>query len=89
MAETTLFSVRLPVETVRRLEELAAVTRRSKSVLGAEAIEAYLAAQEWQLKAIKEGIKDLDEGHYAEHSEVKDWLMRWGTPNEKEKPECK
>ena len=56
MTESTTLTVRLDKSVKKRLEAAAARVRRSKSFVAAEAIEEYLAIQEWQVAAIKKGI---------------------------------
>ena len=71
---SALISVRVPPEVAHRLETLAKVVDRSKSYLAAEAIEEYLALQEWQVQAIQEGLQDLDEGKVIDFEDVeKHW----------------
>lgn len=86
MAETELVSVRVPIETAQRLKALAEAMQRSKSFLGAQAIEEFVAAHEWQLSAIREGIDAADAGDVVEHDRVAGWVESWGTDSEKEKP---
>ena len=86
MAETELVSVRVPIETAQRLKALAEAMQRSKSFLGAQAIEEFVDAHEWQLTAIREGIEAADAGRVVEHAEVAAWVESWGTDAEKEKP---
>ena len=50
---TTTLSVRIGVDTKKRLEALAKRARRSKSVLAAEAIAAFVEAESWQLDEIQ------------------------------------
>lgn len=88
MTESTLISVRVSKDTAKRLESLAESTDRSKSYIAAQAIEEYLELHEWEIKAIEEGTKDVEEGRTVPHSKVKEWLQSWGTDNEKEAPEC-
>jgi predicted transcriptional regulator len=86
MAETELVSVRVPIETAQRLKALAEAMQRSKSFLGAQAIEEFVAAHEWQLAAIREGVDAADAGQVVEHDRVTAWVESWGTDSEKEKP---
>lgn len=86
MAETELVSVRVPIETAQRLKALADAMQRSKSFLGALAIEEFVAAHEWQLAAIREGVDAADAGDVVEHADVAAWVESWGTAGEKEKP---
>lgn len=68
------FSLRIPKDTKNRLEELAKATGRTKAFLAIEAIEKYLDMEAWQICAIQEGIKDIDEGKFVLMDEVKkDW----------------
>jgi predicted transcriptional regulator len=82
-------SVRIPPEMRDQLETLADATGRTKSFLAAEAIEYYLAAQAWQVKAIKGAVKKADskKAKFIEHQKVIDWLSSWGTQEEKEPPQ--
>jgi predicted transcriptional regulator len=34
---------------------------------------------EWQVEAIKEGIRDAEGGRLVDHDEVDAWLASWGT----------
>jgi len=77
MAKTSLLSVRLPGELASRLENLAKSTDRSKSYLAACAVEEYLAVQEWQVKAIHEGIAAAEKGEVVRHEEALKELKRW------------
>lgn len=86
MAETELVSVRVPIETAQRLKALAEAMQRSKSFLGAQAIEEFVAAHEWQLAAIREGIDAAEAGDVVEHDRVAGWVESWGTAAEREKP---
>jgi RHH-type transcriptional regulator, rel operon repressor / antitoxin RelB len=86
MAETTLLSIRIPVEVAERLAALAEVMKRSKSFLGAAAIEEYVASQEWQIHEIKQGITSADAGDLVEHENIVQWVERWGTAHEKDRP---
>ncbi|TRO79096.1 CopG family ribbon-helix-helix protein [Trichloromonas acetexigens] len=78
MKKQTLVSVRLSDPVAERLENLAHATNRSKSFLAAQAIEEFLALQEWQVAAIKEGIDAADRGELVSHDEAVAELSRWG-----------
>jgi predicted transcriptional regulator len=53
-------TIRLSVDILNRLAELARSTERSKSYLATKAIEEFIAAQEWQIKAIEESVREAD-----------------------------
>lgn len=88
MSDTTLISIRVPVKTAERLEALAEALKRSKSFLGAEAIEEYLTVQEWQIQAIQRGVKSADKDRLVDHNDVAAWVNSWGQPKEKRQPQC-
>ena len=83
---TTTLSVRLDIQTKKRLEVLAKRARRSKSFLAAEAIAAFVDAESWQLDEIQTGIKELDEGRGVRHKDVADWVRSWGRKRERKRP---
>lgn len=84
---TTTLSVRVDPKVLQRLEALAAKSKRSKSFLAAEAITAYIEAEEWQLGEIHAGLKDLKAGRAVSHERVSKWLRSWGKPGETSAPE--
>jgi len=71
---TDTLTVRVAPEVARRLEKLARATKRSRSYLAAEAIEEYLAVQEWQVEAILAGIDEADRGEGVDFERV---LASW------------
>jgi predicted transcriptional regulator len=64
------------------LEILASSTNRNSDALAAEAIEEYVAVQEWQIAGIEEAIRSIDEGTGVSHEQVADWVRSWGTDRE-------
>ena len=72
MTQTTTITVRIPVSVKNRLEKLSLSTERSKAYLAAKAIEEYLMINEWQVKAIKEAVKEADSinAEFLEHEDV-------------------
>jgi len=83
---TETLSVRLDSAVKKRLELLARHSRRSKSLLAAEAIAAYVQAEEWQLAEIQQGLAELDAGQAVSHRTVTTWLRSWGNPGENKAP---
>lgn len=83
---STTLSVRLDIDTKKRLEALAKRARRSKSFLAAEAIAAFVEAESWQLDEIQTGIKELDDGRGVPHKDVANWLRSWGRKRERKAP---
>lgn len=78
MPQTTTMTVRLPTQVKARLEKLAKSTDRSKAYLASQAIEEYLDVQEWQVKAIKDAIREADSPSpvFHEHEEVRTKLKK-------------
>ncbi len=77
MADSTTLTVRLDKRLKKRLDKLAGTTKRSKSFLAAEAIAKFVELNEWQIKEIKAGIKEADEGKFASDEEVKSIFDKW------------
>lgn len=76
MSDSTLIWVRVPLALARRLERLAEAMERSKSQVAAQAIADFVDLEEWQVKAIHDGIKDADSGRLVDHAEAKKALAR-------------
>ena len=68
---TTTLTVRVRPEIAERLGTLAQATQRTKSYLAAEAIEEYLALQEWHVQAILDGVDETDRGEGVELERVR------------------
>ncbi|TCL95756.1 putative transcriptional regulator [Rhizobium sp. PP-WC-2G-219] len=66
----TAFSVRVPDETAARLDQLAEKLDRSRSYMAAQAIEEFIAREEWQLAEIEAGLADADRGDFASTDDV-------------------
>jgi predicted transcriptional regulator len=77
MMKTASVSARLTPDTAKKIALLAKALNRSKSYLAAEAIEAYVNDQQWQIEAIIEGIKEADEGKFATEKQMKKTLAKW------------
>ena len=71
-------TTRLAKDTIEKLEKLSEATQRSKSFLVAEAVDKYLREQEWQVKAIKEGLEQADRGEFAAADEISEFFRKRG-----------
>jgi predicted transcriptional regulator len=85
-AEST-FSVRLPDDLRREVDEFAKASKRSRSFVVKEAVAAYMAEQRAYLAAIDEALKEADKGIFISGEAVDRWLASWGTDNELPMPE--
>ena len=82
MPASETFSVRLPPETRRELEEYARATQRSSAFVVKEAIEVHLAERRAYLAAIAEAEAEIDRGEWVDGDDVIEWLKSWGKPGE-------
>lgn len=87
MSSDATFSVRLPEELRREVDEFAKATRRSRSFVVKEAVEAYMDDRRAYLEAIDEAIKEADKGVFISGEAVDRWLASWGTDNPLPMPE--
>jgi len=70
------FSLRLSKDTKEKLQALADATGRTKSFLAQDAIEKYLELESWQIKAIQDGLKNIDENKVVPFDELKkEWNL--------------
>ncbi len=78
MPQTNRLTIRLPLESLNRLEILAKETERSRTDIAAKAIEQYLDLQEWQIQAIQDAVKEADSpnARFLEHDEVVNRMRR-------------
>ena len=83
---TETLSIRIDAGTKRRLDALSKHSKRSKSFLAAEAISAYVEAEEWQLGETRTALVELDAGQEVSHDRVSNWLNSWGKPGETKAP---
>jgi RHH-type transcriptional regulator, rel operon repressor / antitoxin RelB len=80
------FTIRVDEADKQRLEALARSTGRSRSYLAAEAITEYLAANEWQIEAIRTAAAETERGETVSHEAVRKWVASWDTDQEREPP---
>ncbi|MCP4150868.1 MAG: ribbon-helix-helix protein, CopG family [bacterium] len=71
-----MMSVSLDSEMNHRLEQLARVTSMSKTNLVLDALREYLDVREWQIEAIREGIRQADDGQLIPHEDIR---KKWET----------
>jgi predicted transcriptional regulator len=88
MSKTAPVSVRLDAALNDRVGAIAAALDRPKSWVIEQAVEDFVAVQEWQLAAIDAGIEAADAGRVVNHEDVVDWVKSWGRPDELPMPKC-
>lgn len=81
-------TIRLDVDALKGLEDLAQATDRSKAWLAAQALRSYLDVNQWQISAIRDALKRAGqkEARWLGHEEVDAWLASWGAPQERKPP---
>ncbi|MBK5571380.1 CopG family ribbon-helix-helix protein [Ensifer sp. SSB1] len=62
--------MRIKDEPASKLDQLAEKLDRSRSHMAAEAIEAFVEQQEWQLAEIEAGLAEADRGEFASDEDV-------------------
>ncbi len=70
MTQSTTLTVRLTSDVKDQLGRLAEGTRRTKSFLAGEAIEAYVRQQLEIIDGIEAGIADMKAGRVVPHEEA-------------------
>ena len=68
---TEPLTLRLDTATRKRLDKLAKSTDRSRASLAAEAVQQFVALNEWQIAAIREGVREAERGQFIDHAKLK------------------
>ena len=86
MGDSTTLTLRIESDIKERLETLAKVTKRSKSSLAAEGIEAFVELEEHQIEGIRKAMASLDRGDGVAHEDVTAWIASWDSEDELQTP---
>jgi predicted transcriptional regulator len=70
----TVLSVRTSRATRERLQQLAKVTRRTSSSLANDALEQYIAHQDWLAREIERGVQSANKGKLVSDSTITAWI---------------
>lgn len=76
----TAFTVRVPDEIAEKLDHLAEKMDRSRAYMAAQAIEAFVVKEEWQLAEIEAGLAEADRGEFASAAEVAQVVGKYVKP---------
>lgn len=74
---STTMTIRLDDEVKNRLDVLAAATQRIKSFLAAEAMPAFIEANEWQIGEIQSALTEADGGDFASDKNAAAMGKKW------------
>lgn len=80
------FSVRLPDEVKSQLDELAALTKRSRSFLVQEAVSSYVKDRAAYLRDIDSAVQSAESGLGHSGEQIFGWMESWGTASEVSSP---
>ncbi len=83
-AET--FSVRLSEELNRQVDELARLTKRSRSFIVKEAVEAYVRDRAAYLRDLDAAVASAESGVGHSGEQIFTWMKSWGTSSELPSP---
>ena len=75
--ESEVLTIRLDRESKEALNTLAQSMDRSKSYLAAQALHEYLEVRRWQIAEIRDGIKEADQGKFADPRKVDAFFKKW------------
>jgi len=74
---TTTMTIRLDETLKDRLNKLAAISNRTKSFLAVDAIEKYIALNEWQMNEIKDALIEAENDDFANKKQIDDVFNKW------------
>ncbi|CEJ13289.1 Ribbon-helix-helix protein, copG family [bacterium YEK0313] len=80
---TAAFTVRIGDEIAEKLDRIAALSDRSRAYLAAQAIEDYVAREEWQLDEIRAGLNEADSNDFASGEELAEMVAKYVKPTHK------
>ncbi|MGB8473042.1 MAG: ribbon-helix-helix domain-containing protein [Candidatus Acidiferrum sp.] len=76
MRELKTISFRMPAEKVETLDALAETMDRDRTYLLNEAVERYLALNEYHIKLIEKGLRAAEAGDFVPQGEMKRLIAR-------------
>lgn len=80
------FSVRLPDEVGRQVDQLARLTKRSRSFIVKEAVESYVRDRADYLQRLDDAVASAESGVGHSGEQIFTWMKSWGTSNELSSP---
>lgn len=81
------FSVRLPESTRFQIDRLASMTKRSRSFVINEAVDAYVADRASYVAELAAAVTSARTGPTHSAEQIFGWMRSWGTETEMPSPE--
>lgn len=85
MKKETL-SIQLSEETKREVDKLARLTKRSRSFIVKEAVEAYVRDHGAYLRDLDAAVSSANSGVGHSSAQIFDWMRSWGKEDERPSP---
>lgn len=85
-AKADTFSVRLPDEVKKQVEDLARLTNRSRSFIVKEAVASYMRDHSRTIRELDEAVKSAESGTGHSADQIFGWMRSWGTDRELPSP---
>lgn len=86
-AKSDTFSVRLPDGLRKEVDNIARLTKRSRSYVINEAVAAYVRDKADYLAELDEAVRSAESGVGHSGEQIFAWLRSWGTEGEMAPPE--
>jgi predicted transcriptional regulator len=74
------FTVRLQDQTASKLDRIAEKMDRSRAYVAAQAIEDFVAREEWQLAEIEAGLSEAEAGEFASSADTDAVFAKYTKP---------
>jgi predicted transcriptional regulator len=71
-------TVRIEDDMLERIDTLAQTMSRPRSWVIKEAISRFVEYEEWFVKEVKDGLKEVEQGDIATTEELVDAFGKWG-----------
>ena len=83
---TETFSIRLPDDVKRQVDQFAKLTKRSRSFVIREAVETYMRDRTTYLEELEQAVTSAKSGVGHSGESIFTWMKSWGTAEELPSP---
>ena len=85
-SKSETFSVRLSDEVKNQVDELARLSRRSRSFIIQEAVSSYVRERADYIRDLDAAMESLDSGVGHSSDQIFGWMRSWGKDDEQSSP---